>query len=325
MPHSSSQKDIARAMLKIHGRTYAEELGISIARNKPQPLFEMFCATLLFSTRISADIAISAARALREAGWATPQKMTKSTWQQRTDVLNHSGYARYDESTSRELGKDCQLLLDRYQGDLRKLRKAADNDPQQERELLKEFKGIGDVGADIFFREVQVAWPELMPFADKRALESAQKLGLPDDAQHLAKLVTRKEFARLVAGLVRVSLAKDFDEVNARAADKNFTQEKIMPKAWSKKDEKQYEHIKKSSKDRGESTDRAEEIAARTVNKQRRKEGRTPNKTSEGTGNPNHSLEDRSKKELYNLAKEKDIEGRSKMDKSELVKALRKK
>jgi hypothetical protein len=97
-----------------------------------------------------------------------------------------------------------------------------------------------------------------------------------------------------------------------------------MPRgSWNKKDEDQYEHIKDSEIDRGKSTDRAEEIAARTVNKQRRKEGRTQNKSSQGTGNPNRSLEDRSKQELYNLAKEKDIEGRSKMDKGELVKALR--
>lgn len=97
-----------------------------------------------------------------------------------------------------------------------------------------------------------------------------------------------------------------------------------MPKAWSKKDEDQYEHIKDSAKDSGKSTERAEEIAARTVNKQRRKEGRTPNKSSQGTGNPNTPLEDRTKQELYNLAKEKDIDGRSKMDKNQLVKALRK-
>ena len=48
-----------------------------------------------------------------------------------------------------------------------------------------------------------------------------------------------------------------------------------MPKAWSKKDDRQYEHVKESEKDQGRSTDRAEEIAARTVNKQRKKEGRT--------------------------------------------------
>lgn len=50
-----------------------------------------------------------------------------------------------------------------------------------------------------------------------------------------------------------------------------------MPKEWSKKDERQYEHVKDSEKDAGKSTDRAEEIAARTVNKQRKKEGRTKN------------------------------------------------
>ncbi len=48
-----------------------------------------------------------------------------------------------------------------------------------------------------------------------------------------------------------------------------------MPKAWSDKDERQYEHVKKSEKERGHSEDRAEEIAARTVNKQRSEEGRT--------------------------------------------------
>ena len=48
-----------------------------------------------------------------------------------------------------------------------------------------------------------------------------------------------------------------------------------MPKSWSAKDERQYKHVKKSEKEQGRSEDRAEEIAARTVNKQRKKEGRT--------------------------------------------------
>lgn len=97
-----------------------------------------------------------------------------------------------------------------------------------------------------------------------------------------------------------------------------------MPKAWSAKDERQYEHIKQSELERGRSEDRAEEIAARTVNAQRREEGRTPNKTTQGTGNPNTSLEDRTRKELYNRARQLDIEGRSRMDKAELVSAIRK-
>ena len=95
-----------------------------------------------------------------------------------------------------------------------------------------------------------------------------------------------------------------------------------MPKAWSNKDERMYEHIKESSEKRGKSEDLAEEIAARTVNKQRREEGRTPNKTTQGTGNPNKRLKDRTRDELYNIAKNKHIEGRSKMNKAELVKAV---
>ncbi len=96
-----------------------------------------------------------------------------------------------------------------------------------------------------------------------------------------------------------------------------------MPDAWSTKDERQYEHIKDSSEERGVSEDRAEEIAARTVNKHRREEGRTPNRRTMGTGNPNRSLEERSRDEVYNRAKEMNIRGRSKMTKSELVAAVR--
>jgi hypothetical protein len=96
-----------------------------------------------------------------------------------------------------------------------------------------------------------------------------------------------------------------------------------MPSAWSDKDERQYDHVKESKLDRGRSEDRAEEIAARTVNKQRREEGRTPNRTTQGTGNPGSALQDRSKDELYNRAKQLKVAGRGKMSKGELAEAIR--
>ena len=92
---------------------------------------------------------------------------------------------------------------------------------------------------------------------------------------------------------------------------------------WTPRDERQYNHIKKSNLQRGMSDSRAEEIAARTVNKLRREHQRTPQITTQGTGNPNHSLEDRTVKELHNLASELNIQGRSKMNKSRLVQAIR--
>ena len=94
--------------------------------------------------------------------------------------------------------------------------------------------------------------------------------------------------------------------------------------SWSNKDERQYEHIKESALERGKSTSRAKEIAARTVNKHRREEGRTPNRKTQGTGNPTTKLEERTVDELRNLAAEKNIHGRSRMRKAELIDAIRK-
>ena len=212
-----SRQAIIASLLGRHGRTFAQELGIKIQGNTPSPLFRLLCAALLFSTRISADLAEQAARALANEGWTTPQKMAAATWEERTRVLNRSGYARYDESTSRMLGETAQLLLDRYRGDLRKLREEAGRVPTQERRLLREFKGIGEVGVDIFFREAQAVWEELFPFADRKALQGAKELGLPTEAGQLSSLVAPRDFPRLVAALVRMQLSHTNQEIVAAA------------------------------------------------------------------------------------------------------------
>jgi hypothetical protein len=208
-----SKGRIVETLLELHGQTYAAELGIDLERDTPSGLYRWLCAATLLSARIDADIAMQAARALAKQGWTSAQKMADATWEQRTRTLNEAGYARYDESTSRMLGATAAILLEKYRGDLRKLRAAAGRDPGRERALLKECKGIGEVGADIFCREVQVAWDELFPFADRRALEAAGRLALEDDAAKLAKRVSRNDYPRLLAALVRTALAKDYDEV----------------------------------------------------------------------------------------------------------------
>ncbi|MBL29251.1 MAG: hypothetical protein CMM50_17105 [Rhodospirillaceae bacterium] len=208
-----AKTDVVAALLERHGRTFAEEIGIDLSRNTPSPLFRWLCASILFSARIGAKQAISAARALTDTGWTTAEKMAASSWEERTRVLNRSGYARYDESTSRMLGDVAVIMRDRYQGDLRRLREQAGTEPDEERRLLKDFKGIGDVGADIFMREVQVVWPELYPFSDKKAIAAAKRLGLADDAASLAQLVDREDYPRLLAALVRTDLADDYDTI----------------------------------------------------------------------------------------------------------------
>lgn len=101
---------------------------------------------------------------------------------------------------------------------------------------------------------------------------------------------------------------------------------------WSKKRERQYEHIKKSQLDSGKSEDTAEEIAARTVNKTRAQHGeaKTASRTSTDDLSPSrrgglHShkgASGRTYKQLYADAKRHGVEGRSKMSKAELQRAL---
>ena len=106
-----------------------------------------------------------------------------------------------------------------------------------------------------------------------------------------------------------------------------------MPQqAWSAKRERQYEHIKASAKRRGESEDTAEEIAARTVNKERAQAGeartssrlsRTDMSPSRRGGLRSHSgAGGRTRDELYEEARRKNIRGRSRMTKAQLERAV---
>ncbi len=109
-----------------------------------------------------------------------------------------------------------------------------------------------------------------------------------------------------------------------------------MPqKAWSAKRERQYEHIKEGLEERGRSTDKAEEIAARTVNKERARSGEAKQRSrssvrdissSRRGGLRSHSGPGgRTRQQLYNEAKDMGIEGRSKMNKSQLLAAVNRK
>lgn len=217
MAHAS-KKDIVGHLLEKYGRTYCDELGIDIEKNTPSPLFRWLIASLLFSARIGAQQAVKAAKALSDAGWTTPEKMAEATWKQRVDVLNRNGYARYDESTSRMLEDASRHLLEKYDGDLRRLREMADGDEMRALNLLTEFKGIGETGAYIFLREAQAAWDEFYPFADRRSLEAAGKIGLGEDAKTLSALVPRKDFPHLVTALLRADLDGNLDQIADEAA-----------------------------------------------------------------------------------------------------------
>jgi hypothetical protein len=201
----SDHDTILRALLARAGTTYAEQAGIRLA-DKPAPLYRLLVLATLLSTRIDADIAVAAARELVRAGMGTAARMADATWQQRVDALGRAHYKRYDESTATALGEGAELALDRYRGDLRRLRDDADGDPDRVRELLTEFPRLGPVGADIFCREAQQVWPSLRPSFDAKTLDGARRVGLPADPRRLADLVPATRTADAAAALVRVAL-----------------------------------------------------------------------------------------------------------------------
>lgn len=206
-----TQTERIDALLAEYGRTFAAELGVNLARNTPSPLFRLLCLALLTSAPVQSGIAMRAARALAEAGWTTPQRLADSRWPQRVSVFNGAGYARVDEKTATQIVAFNDHLIEAYNGDLRRLRAEADGDLKTAFRALKRFKGIGDIGAAIFLREVQAVWDEFYPFADRASLATAEALGLPADAAKLARLTGQSDFPRLVAALVRVKLAGDIE------------------------------------------------------------------------------------------------------------------
>ncbi|MEU2680742.1 endonuclease [Streptomyces sp. NPDC007107] len=195
------------ALLERHGTTYAAEAGIRM-RDTPQPLYQLLVLSLLLSARIRADIAVASARALFSHRLRTPRRMADATWQERVDALGEGGYRRYDERTATQLGDGALLLLDTYGGDLRRLRREADGDMDTLRAGLRRFPGIGPAGADIFLREVQTVWPEASPYLDAKALQGAERLGLPATPDKLVRLAKDEDPAVLAAALVRSALDK---------------------------------------------------------------------------------------------------------------------
>ena len=106
-----------------------------------------------------------------------------------------------------------------------------------------------------------------------------------------------------------------------------------MPRGqWSDKRERQYEHIKEGLEERGESERKAEEIAARTVNKERARAGEARQSSRSSTDDissgrrgglrSHRGAGGRTRDQLYNEARKKGIKGRSKMNKAQLERAV---
>jgi endonuclease III len=195
---------LVQRLLSTAGGTYAEEAGI-LLKDKPMPLFQLLTLCMLASKPIDAAIAMRAARELFTTGLRTPNAVVGADRSTMIAAFGRAHYVRYDESSATRLADIARTVREDFSSDLRELAARSEQDITAAKRLLKQFKGIGDTGADIFLREVQDIWTWVRPHFDERAISAARDLGLSTHVDELSALAPRSN-ARLAAALVRVSL-----------------------------------------------------------------------------------------------------------------------
>jgi hypothetical protein len=201
------------------GRGFAEEYGFRVTNN-PANLFQVLYLSILLRRPGDFRRAVAAAQALRDRGWESPARMARSLHEARAGVLRDSGGRADADELATKLGDLALTLVERYRGDLRRLRVTARYDPARERTELKRLPGVDDEVVDLFLREVQALWRETAPVADRRALAAARKLGLGRSAADLAALVGSAEsekLAWLVGALARIDLENRYDDFREAA------------------------------------------------------------------------------------------------------------
>ncbi len=207
-----------RELLDMHGRGFAGEHGIRVTNN-PARLFGLLVLSILSQSALDPRKAASAARAIFDRGWATAQQLATSDEGERAQVLKRADYPADSEEAAGALGRCAETLVERYEGDLREIRRKADGDREQLRHLLSQLPAVTDAGVDVFLRDVQAIWQEFAPFADPRALAAAKRLELASSAEELLDLVRAggaEKLAWLAGSLVLVDLGQEYDEVRRR-------------------------------------------------------------------------------------------------------------
>lgn len=159
------------------GQPYHRALCIDLSKRDSGEVFKWFIASVLFGARISERIAMNTYKQFERDGLLTPHRMIARGWSRLVESLDRGGYVRYDFSTADELLALADSLLRNYDGDLNRLHDSA-RDAADLEARLKEFKGVGDVTANIFLRELREIWPKAKPLPQEHVFVAARNLGL---------------------------------------------------------------------------------------------------------------------------------------------------
>ena len=215
---TAEKRRTVRRLLNRLGRGYAEAYGLSVTSN-PASLFRLLLLSVLTAGRRDHVQAVDAAKALSARGWDSAARLAGTRPEERVEVLRAAGTGRAADRLAATLGDLAAAVVDRYHGDLRRLRSEARRDRNAERRLLTRLPGVTDAAVDLFLREVQVIWPEAGPFFDRRSLRAAARLGLGGTVEEVAPLAGAgaERVAWLAGALARVDLEDRYPEALAVA------------------------------------------------------------------------------------------------------------
>jgi len=179
---------------------YSEELGIRLQGSADEEVFKWFLASVLFGARISGSTAEKTYHSFERHNLLDPRSILDAGWDYLVDpVMREGGYVRYDEKTSREILKNCEMLLGEYRGSLNRLHGLAADGSDLERRLLA-FYGVGPVTVNIFLRELRPYWAKADPQPLPIVLQVAGRYRI--DLTSLSR--KSLAFTRVEAGLVRL-------------------------------------------------------------------------------------------------------------------------
>jgi hypothetical protein len=178
MMHGARTHGSCARLLRERGGRYATALGIDIASGRESEIFKWLLAAVLYGARISQDVAARTYREFARARVLSPRAILETGWDGLVRILDRGGYVRYDFKTATKLLLVCESLMKHYGGDLNALHAAARDARDLERRVKALGKGIGEVTAGIFLRELRGVWSKADPAASDLALTGARDLGL---------------------------------------------------------------------------------------------------------------------------------------------------
>ncbi|KAL2810784.1 hypothetical protein BJX63DRAFT_401324 [Aspergillus granulosus] len=179
---SPSREKLQKTIEKYgHGPLEGTAIEEKALTGSPDTILAMLFEAMLKAKPISHELTDRTVHKLIDVGYHDIQKLGNATWEERAMVLKDGGYNRYREQGSTNLGALVEFVNDKYDGDLNNLIKKADYDRQRVKELVHEVKGLGDLGVELFFNNVQSVWPSIAPFVDSRSLQTAKEAGFGTD------------------------------------------------------------------------------------------------------------------------------------------------